>query len=187
MWGPALYPGIRGPPKGAAQLPPIRTRSRYLRGSGRGARPAAAGNISMTRSWPASCPRRRPSTLPHTRLPLFGSAPHHQGSSPTPPRLCLEPPRLRPHEAQAKPRAAIGSAPTLPRFCLRPPRLRPHAARALPRAAPGSSPLHNPSPASGHRFNYNFIESKVGGGSSCEERGFHGNGTAGPEARYSVC
>lgn len=169
MWGPALYPGIRGPPKGAAQLPPIRTRSRYLRGSGRGARPAAAGNISMTRSWPASCPRRRPSTLPHTRLPLFGSAPHHQGSSPTPPRLCLEPPRLRPHAAQAKPRAAIGSAPTLPGLCLEPPQAPPlYTAQAPPQVIASTTTL-------------------LRGGSSCEERGFHGNGTAGPEARYSVC
>lgn len=125
MWGPALYPGIRGPPKGATQLPPIRTRSRYLRGSGRGARPAAAGNISMTRSWPASCPRRRPSTLPHTRLPLFGSAPHHQGSSPTPPRLCLQPPRLRPHAAQLLPQAAQAPPPRCPGFASSRPRLLP--------------------------------------------------------------
>lgn len=46
-----------------AWLPPISTRGQYLRGHGRGARPAAAGNTSTTRSWPeAGAGTHRPSS-----------------------------------------------------------------------------------------------------------------------------
>lgn len=64
-----------------AWLPPVRTRGQYLRGHGRGARPAAAGNTSKTRSWPACRPRLRPP-------PLLAAGRLFSGSS--------APPRTRP-------------------------------------------------------------------------------------------
>lgn len=56
----ARRPRPRGarPRQARAWHPPVRTRGRYLRGRGRGARPAAAGNTGTTRSWPAA--RARP-------------------------------------------------------------------------------------------------------------------------------
>lgn len=69
-----------------AGLPPVRTRGRYLRGRGRGARPAAAGNTGKTRSWPAT--RARPAALLAAARPVrpvrpgLGPAPSRQAPPP---------------------------------------------------------------------------------------------------------
>lgn len=69
---------------GRAWLPPGRTRGQYLRGRGRGARPAAAGNTGTTLSWPAAAP---------ASTSLFAAA---RGSPSARPRPGSPRPRLRP-------------------------------------------------------------------------------------------
>lgn len=75
-------PRPRGAPPTWARAwhPPVRTRGRYLRGRGRGARPATAGNTGTTRSWPAAALAiaPAPASPPHGRplgLSQIGPAP----------------------------------------------------------------------------------------------------------------
>lgn len=87
----ARRPRPRGaPPRHArAWHPPVRTQGRYLRGRGKGARPAAAGNTGTTRSWPAACARSRarssarlPSSPPPARSPSVRPRPRRRLAPP---------------------------------------------------------------------------------------------------------
>lgn len=95
---PHAGPRPRGalPTWARAWRPPARTRGRYLRGHGRGARPAAAGNTGTTRSWPAAALALAlapaPASPPHGRPPglsQLGPAP-----GPAPGAAHVVPPRF---------------------------------------------------------------------------------------------
>lgn len=93
----ARCPRPRGAPPRQARAwhPPVRTQGRYLRGRGKGARPAAAGNTGTTRSWPAACARSRARSS--ARLP--SSQPPARSPSVRPrPRPGSPHPRLRPRD-----------------------------------------------------------------------------------------
>jgi hypothetical protein len=94
-------PGPAEPRRGRPGLPLVRTRGRYLRWRGRGARPAAAGNTRTTRSWPAAraadpCQRRRGVSL------SSAPPPRRQGPAPAPAHVSRAVPASRLQQQQQR-------------------------------------------------------------------------------------
>ena len=103
----ARRPRPRGAPPKQARVwhPPVRTRGRYLRGRGKGARPAAARNTGTTRSWPAACTSSRasssarlPSSRPPAGSPSVRPRPRLAPAPGSPPPSARPRPRLRPRD-----------------------------------------------------------------------------------------